>query len=520
MSRLTDLLRRRSAPVPGPVGTRLGTDDGFRAVVDARASVHPSGTSRRVEWWIGGEDRWYAPAVEAAVRQDRPGPAPVLVTRMRVAGGDVVATTWATLASGSSGAAVVVELVNETPVPVAVAVTVQATKGGAIRRISVDGRRLLVDGETALVVDREPGRYAMVDAAADLWETVTGGRAVIAAPEPVRCRIGAAAGALVVPLPHRSALRFAVPAGDLVDNPSAVFPSAERVTAGWAGRLADAATVDLPDQSLAATAHPEPRGPHAGGPDPCRGRGALQVGTATEGGGVPAPLGLPSRRSPGGCRMALGPGSPTRVVLRSRRDPVGGPGPVGWRRSDGPVGPGADVRALLCARRYPGGRRRRPTRRGGKDLRTSWRPTWPLPRCATWPTGWCVSLWTDWTCSLTCRTPGWEVAWRCTAWPRRTGASASPSGGMAIGRPCSGNWSATTTDPSCCGSPAWTQPSRRSRRPVRCCWQPRRVGCPHPAHRPARHPARLPVRPSFPLPRVDRSPRVGPWPVEPECGRP
>ena len=112
MSRLTDLLRRRSAPVPGPVGTRLGTDDGFRAVVDARASIHPSGTSHRVEWWIGGEDRWYAPAVEAAVRQDRPGPAPVLVTRMRVAGGDVVATTWATLASGSSGAAVVVDGAN------------------------------------------------------------------------------------------------------------------------------------------------------------------------------------------------------------------------------------------------------------------------------------------------------------------------------------------------------------------------------------------------------------------------
>ena len=255
MPRLTDLFRRRRAPVPEPVGTRLGTDDGFRAVVDARASVHPSGTSHRVEWWIGGEDRWYAPAVEAAVRHDRPGPAPVLVTRMRVAGGDVVATTWATLASGSSGAAVVVELLNETPVPVAVAVTVQAVRGGAIRRISVDGRRLLVDGGTALVVDREPGRYAIVDAAADLWETVTGGRAVTTAPEPVRCRIGAAAGALIVPLPHRSALRFAVPAGDLVDNPSAVFPSAERVTAGWVDHLADAATVDLPDQLPAEAAH-------------------------------------------------------------------------------------------------------------------------------------------------------------------------------------------------------------------------------------------------------------------------
>ncbi|MBT5567781.1 MAG: hypothetical protein HOJ93_01910, partial [Acidimicrobiaceae bacterium] len=157
MSRFTDLFRRRRTPVLEPAGTRLGTDDGFRAVVDARASIYPLGTPRRVEFWIGGEDRWYAPAVEAAVRQDRPGPAPVLVTRMRVAGGDVVATTWATLASGSSGAAVVVELVNETPVPVAVAVTVQAAQGGALRRIAVDGRRLEVDGETALVVDREPG---------------------------------------------------------------------------------------------------------------------------------------------------------------------------------------------------------------------------------------------------------------------------------------------------------------------------------------------------------------------------
>ena len=254
MSRFTNLFRRRRTPVLEPAGTRLGTDDGFRAVVDARASIYPSGTPRRVEFWIGGEDRWYAPAVEAAVRQDRPGPAPVLVTRMRVAGGDVVATTWATLASGSSGAAVVVELVNETPVPVAVAVTVQAAQGGALRRISVDGRRLEVDGETALVVDREPGRYAFVDAADDLWEMVTSGRAVLEVPEPVRCRIGAAAGALIVPLPHRAALRFAVPAGDLVDNPSAVFPSAERVAAGWAGHLADAATVDLPDQSLADSA--------------------------------------------------------------------------------------------------------------------------------------------------------------------------------------------------------------------------------------------------------------------------
>jgi len=232
-------------------GMRVGTWDTPLAVVDSRGTVWPITGERetgwRVEWWVGADDRWYAPAVEAAVRQTRPGVGPVLETRMRVSGGDVVATTWAAQADGSAGPAVVVELANETPVPVAVAVTVQAAVGGRIRRLAVDGRRLIADGAPAVVVDRDPGRSALVDAGGDLWDEVTGGRAVIGLPNPIHCRIGAAAGAMIVPLPHRTAFRFAVPAGDLVDNPSAVLPSAERVAAGWVNRLEGAATVDLPD---------------------------------------------------------------------------------------------------------------------------------------------------------------------------------------------------------------------------------------------------------------------------------
>ncbi|GIS99207.1 MAG: hypothetical protein CM1200mP26_09200 [Acidimicrobiales bacterium] len=86
-----------------------------------------------------------------------------------------------------------------------------------------------------------------MDASGDLWDEVTGGRAVVGSSDPIRCRIGSAAGALIVPLPHRTAFRFAVPAGDLIDNPSAVLPSADRVAAGWVNRLEGAATVDLPD---------------------------------------------------------------------------------------------------------------------------------------------------------------------------------------------------------------------------------------------------------------------------------
>lgn len=251
LSRLAFWRFRPADGLPMPAGTRVGTWDSPLAVVDSRATVHPlgdgDGTGWKVEWWIGADDRWYAPAVEASVRQVRPGTAPVLETRMRVSGGDIVATTWAAQADGSAGPAVVVELANETPVPVAVAVTVQAATGGRIRRLAVDGRRLMADGAPAVVVDRDPGRFSLVDVSGDLWAEVTGGRAVEQTPDPVRCRIGAAAGALVVPLPHRTALRFAVPSGDLVDNPSAVLPAVERVIAGWVSRLEVAATVDIPE---------------------------------------------------------------------------------------------------------------------------------------------------------------------------------------------------------------------------------------------------------------------------------
>ena len=236
------------APVAAPEGTLMGTDGGFRAVVDDRGGVRPAGVGHGVGWWIGAEDRWHDPATEPAVRQVRPGPAPVVETRMRVPGGDIVATSWAAVGRGPAGAALIVELANETPAPVAVAVTVS----GDVRTMSVDGRRLIVGGSPAVVLDRDPGRFALVDASTDLWGEVTAGRAVTDAPGPVRCRAGGAAGALVVPLNHRGSMRFAVPADNLTGNPAEVFPAAGSVAAGWSRRLDGAASVALPDEVLTA----------------------------------------------------------------------------------------------------------------------------------------------------------------------------------------------------------------------------------------------------------------------------
>ena len=240
---LLDRLRSRRAPaqtaVP-PEGTRVGTDDGVRAVVDAAASVPLLARPVRGGGGIGGDDRWYDPAAERAARQVRPGPAPVLETRLRVAGGDVVATTWAAVAGGPG---VVVELANESPVPVAVAVV--AGSGG---QVAVEDRTLSVDGVAACTVDREPGRFALADTSAALWAAVTGGAASESVPPPLASPTGDATGALVVPLLHHQSLRFVVPGGD-----PARLPAADRVAAGWSTRLEGAARIELPDESLQAS---------------------------------------------------------------------------------------------------------------------------------------------------------------------------------------------------------------------------------------------------------------------------
>lgn len=236
-----DRFRPPRAPSVPVVGTRVGIDGGFCAVVDGSATVHLLDRPVRVGWWIGADDRWYDPSTERALRQTRPGPAPVLETRLRVAGGDILATTWAAIGDGP---AVVVELANETPVPVPVAITVD----GDIRNLAVEGRRLVADGVVACAADRDAGRFALVDGSADLWSVVTGGGAVEAVPEPVSSRNGDAAGALIVPLLHRQSLRFVVPGG----APS-LFPGPDRIAAGWATRLEQATRVELPDEALSAS---------------------------------------------------------------------------------------------------------------------------------------------------------------------------------------------------------------------------------------------------------------------------
>ncbi len=214
----------------------LGDLDGPVAVVDRAGTVALLGAGWRVGWAVGAGDRWHVAAAEAAVRTRLVDGMPVTATAMRVPGGDVVQRAAAV--RDAAGRAVVVEFVNETPVPVSLALAVS----GSIATAQVRGSRLLADGQVALELDRAPGGAAAVDDD-DVWKAVRSGPP--AGDCEARSRSGLAAAAMLVPLAAGVPLRVTVPAGG---GPVEVRPPGQ-VAAGWLAVVSRAASVTLPDEA-------------------------------------------------------------------------------------------------------------------------------------------------------------------------------------------------------------------------------------------------------------------------------
>lgn len=181
------------------VGVRGAT---WRARVDDHGTVHPDDGSAPLTWHVAGEERWFSPASEAAVRRTWLGGCPVSETRMRVGGGDVVQRVWA-VADG--GGITLVEFENEGPTAVVVAVT---------------------RGDVMTTRPVAPGEPKGIDLPA---------------------------GSVVLPLAHRSTVRVGLPHGGpggglLPDG----LPDHRAVLRGWEGACAVASRVVVPDPDVAA----------------------------------------------------------------------------------------------------------------------------------------------------------------------------------------------------------------------------------------------------------------------------
>lgn len=110
-------LSARVRPAAHVLGVRAG---GWNAIVNERGSVRLNDGSPVLDWHIAADDRWHDPSTEPSVRQTRRAGVPVVETRLRIPGGDAIQRVYAV---ADAGGLVVIEITNESTLPIAVAFT-------------------------------------------------------------------------------------------------------------------------------------------------------------------------------------------------------------------------------------------------------------------------------------------------------------------------------------------------------------------------------------------------------------
>lgn len=239
------------------------------AVVDPRGLVTTWFDGWSLDWWIGAEDRWYLPSRESPgrVRQALLGGTPVVETRLRVPGGDIVHRAYAV--RGEDELAVVeIENCSRMPVALALAVRPYNTEGLAvIERIGLhDGATVTVDGRVALLLPKRPANVAASTFhSGDSANAVLGGRAGSTFPAQLKDDAGMAQAAFLFPLTHASTFRALLPLEasrrtrrrgltrrrvERAPRSTQVVPSAAQVAKGWAAQLRRGMQLSLPDSRL------------------------------------------------------------------------------------------------------------------------------------------------------------------------------------------------------------------------------------------------------------------------------
>jgi hypothetical protein len=96
------------------------TGGGWRATITEWGGIDPWGDGQPLDWHIAADDRWHSPQREAAVRQRRVDGTAVVETRVRIPDGDAVQRVYSV---PDRGGLTIIEVENESPLPIAVAFT-------------------------------------------------------------------------------------------------------------------------------------------------------------------------------------------------------------------------------------------------------------------------------------------------------------------------------------------------------------------------------------------------------------
>lgn len=254
-----------------PVATRLGVQDSSRtALVDGRGAVSPAPGGITLDWAVGADDRWYVAATEPGVEQVRVDHAPIVETRMRVPGGQVVHRVHVGRGPTFPGDDewVVIDVHNDSPLPVALAWLVRPwTPDGIspVQEVRVapqgdgSGPWAVWTDELVAVLPRRPSRWASPVAERDPLETVVAGEATSDWPDDdgplvIASTEGPASVAVLLPVPHTARASIALPRG--VTDPGLIGwpsdpPAADAVARGWSTLSGTGPRLELPDPVLA-----------------------------------------------------------------------------------------------------------------------------------------------------------------------------------------------------------------------------------------------------------------------------
>ena len=243
----------RSIERPADAGyTLVGTLDG-RAPhrVDGAGLVEVAPRGLSVDWHVRADDRWHHPAREPTVRQRRLGAGAVLETAVRIPSGDAVQRVYSV--NGSDGDLTIVEIENQSPVPVAVALTVRPYDcAGHVRPVSLDisDERIAADGTPTVLLPRRPNEH-QVSVERDVIDDLEAGRSL----DGTDVGSGDAASAAVVfPVPHSTSLRFVIPVEDGPDRVGPL-PDADAVARGWTSVIEAGGRFLFPDPGVTEQAN-------------------------------------------------------------------------------------------------------------------------------------------------------------------------------------------------------------------------------------------------------------------------
>ena len=176
----------------------LGTP--WRASVTASGSIQPD-DGAPLDWWVAADDRWHDPAAEATTRQAILDGTPVVETRVRVPQGDVIQRVYAV---ADFGGLTMIELENDSPLPVAVALS-----------------------RADVLTSRPPTDMAIQG-------------------------ISLPSGCIVVPIGHHTTIRVALAHVDPCPGPlpPTIPPTPVQVSRGWLSQMEQASRLILPDRAL------------------------------------------------------------------------------------------------------------------------------------------------------------------------------------------------------------------------------------------------------------------------------